>query len=375
MSVDSAHVGSAIAYHRAHPEVSIEMHVESARGSLGLSLAARRAIYLDTRYWIFLRDAAAGAAAKPIHVRLLQGIREGVVQGHWFCPLSDTTFFELIHIGDRGRRIATAEVAQELSLGVTLCPEHERVALELKNVMSAETWERAKVRSHVWLKLPYVLGAFVMKDGRFSPDDQTAIAKAFFDHQWDVTLPEVLSRLGDSGLDFPYETIANKVDALNRQHADSVGSFNATYLDEICGVLDLFKEYAADVITQMYRATGASRGPTPDEHARAEGEVYGLLRAIAKAGKGAAAFPTLHVLAKLHAAMRRDKQRPFDRNTLPDFHHAAAALVYGDAFFTEGPLRNLIQSGPVKLDDELDCAVLANEEDALQWLQVKTLLT
>jgi len=48
---------------------------------------------------------------------------------------------------------------------------------------------------------------------------------------------------------------------------------------------------------------------------------------------------TIHISACLHAAVRWDKKRQLEGNDLFDFHHAAAALAYCDAFFTENLLK------------------------------------
>lgn len=48
-----------IAAHLAYPEISLEKHVESRVVEVGQSLERRTAIYLDTKFWIVLRDCAA----------------------------------------------------------------------------------------------------------------------------------------------------------------------------------------------------------------------------------------------------------------------------------------------------------------------------
>ena len=90
---------------------------------------------------------------------------------------------------------------------------------------------------------------------------------------------------------------------------------------------------------------------------------------IAQQGRGARAFPTLHAQAKCHTAIRRDKRRQLVENDLADFHHASAAVVYCDAFFTEGSLRTLLTSGPVALDKEFNCVVISDEAEVLRYLQ------
>lgn len=342
------------------------------RHTLGCELQTKTLVYLDTRYWIFLRDAAQGVSKNPLHRTLLEVLREGVHAGDLACPISQTTFLELLHIGDVDRRLATAEMIQELSLGVTLGEERELVSNEIILALNQKSGDRIALRSAAWQKLSYVFGFPIPSDERFSKAEQLVIAKAFFDHLWDMPLTNMLRQLGQRGElpDFPYESIAQHVHSGNLEHAESVGSFKATYLDEIIGTLDLFKHVVANFIRRKAIDEGI-RAPSAQECVESERNAFQLLAAMARQGKGAQAFPTLHVGAKLHAAIRRDKLRPFRRNDLPDFHHAAAALVYCDAFLTERSLRALIRSGGVKLDTEFSCTVVADEAEAAAWIRQK----
>lgn len=63
--------GMDIAAHRANPEFSFERHVKSRVVALGRSLDGRAAIYLDTKFWIVLRDCAAGRNSDPAVQELL----------------------------------------------------------------------------------------------------------------------------------------------------------------------------------------------------------------------------------------------------------------------------------------------------------------
>jgi len=50
-----------LAAHLAFPDVSIDQHVKRRVVALGHSLDDGAAIYLDTKYWISLRDCATDA--------------------------------------------------------------------------------------------------------------------------------------------------------------------------------------------------------------------------------------------------------------------------------------------------------------------------
>ena len=80
-------------------------------------------------------------------------------------------------------------------------------------------------------------------------------------------------------------------------------------------------------------------------------------------------LPTLHVIASCHAAVRWNRGRRFKENDLLDFNHAAAALSYCDAFFTERSLQVLVTKGPLTLDKELSCEVVSDVHEAVELLK------
>lgn len=75
------------------------------------------------------------------------------------------------------------------------------------------------------------------------------------------------------------------------------------------------------------------------------------------------------MLATLHAAVRANRGRKFKPNDLPDFDHAAAAMGYCDAFFTDHKLCKLLTLPPVQLATFFGCRVLSEVRDAVQWLE------
>ena len=88
-----------------------------------------------------------------------------------------------------------------------------------------------------------------------------------------------------------------------------------------------------------------------------------LLRAFDKQD-AADVVRTLHIETSLHAAMRVDKARRFKPNDFYD-RHAAAALAYCEAFFTEGPLCDLASRRQLSLLGINVCRVATDVEDAL----------
>src|SRR5687768_135569 len=72
--------------HRQHPEVSLSQHRLNRIAELAGVVLQRKRIYLDTRYWLFLRDAELGRPQKRLHVELLDVLRTGVQSGQLLCP-------------------------------------------------------------------------------------------------------------------------------------------------------------------------------------------------------------------------------------------------------------------------------------------------
>ena len=54
-------------------------------------------------------------------------------------------------------------------------------------------------------------------------------------------------------------------------------------------------------------------------------------------------------------------------NDLDDFGHAAAALGYCSAFFTEKALRSMVTARHIKLDELYQCYVVVDVDDAVDY--------
>ena len=83
---DPANVSASIRWHRAQPHVRLDDHVRRKRIELGESLAQRHAVYLDTRYWIHLRDAQLGRTIGVEYLDLLAEVRGAVNEARRAWP-------------------------------------------------------------------------------------------------------------------------------------------------------------------------------------------------------------------------------------------------------------------------------------------------
>lgn len=358
----------------ASPEVSLDSHTRSRLLELGAMLASRKAIYLDMRFWILLRDAIR-TDGSSVTIRMLSTLRALVKSGVVFCPISDSTFFELLKQTDRSSRLATAGLIDELSLGVTLIPFKVRAGTEIAHyVHSAKpTASVYSLRELVWSKLSYVMGVSHPMHKALDGLTNLALQKAFFDHMWDKnSLVQMCTQLGEEFVhDDPlrYRQTSARLNVLNQVHASDLKSFRKTYKNELIGVLDLFAGTLAKIMASML-PYGAGALPVEGSVERLDVDRHCLsflVGALDTEG-GRKAMRSLHIKSLLHAAIRWNKKQALKPNDLFDFDHAVAAIGYCDGFFTDGPLRAMLSRRDLKLKEDFDCFVSSDVDECLQYL-------
>lgn len=354
--------------------IPLEAYIRSRQIELASTLEHKEAVYLDIKYWIILRDVVDGVKDAPIERELLSLLREGVAQGRLFCPISDSTFGELLKKADEKSREVTAGLIDELSLGITLIPFDNRAATELAHLLhSARTPNAVYPINHlVWSKLSYVMGFLHPHGAPFDPATNLAMQKALVEHMWTLSMQEMIRLIGDHAVPSleRFAALAQRLNELNTRHAMELRSFAQTYENEVHGILHAFNDVAIDIMSQMVSAENGDRPPINEDQRKDEGrQLHNLLFAAFKKDATKNALPTLNILASLHASIRWNKRQRLKPNDFLDFQHATAALGYCDAFFTERSLRALIIASHIALDQRYACHVVATPEHAVAYLR------
>ena len=127
-------------YHLPHPEISIERHFRTKALATADRILARKVIYLDTRFWILLRDVCLERSIAPLHQEMFDQLRFLVNDGKVICPINADTLTELLKQRDETTRLATAKLIDELSLGAALQSQEERVGTELMHCVQHTAW-------------------------------------------------------------------------------------------------------------------------------------------------------------------------------------------------------------------------------------------
>lgn len=360
--------------HAASPGVSVGEYVQGLMAALGDSIVDRHKLYLDTRYWIHLRDAAVGRPTHHQHGEILDRIRSLVADGLAVCTVSDVAWMELFKQVDPKTRLATADLLDELSLGVALMSEKERMVAEIEYFLThtADGGLPPIRRDRVWVKAGYVMGSLIPVINQFSPEQNRLGQKASVDVFWRVTHRELASGGSSlSGQEDRWEEAAARITAESLEHAHEIRSHQQAFSDEIAGALRAFKDEIRGLGVRHYRRiTGDQRSVPLEQAEEAAKQLVNLLSNAFKLRREIMAqhIPSLYTFAMCHAAVRWDKSRKFNSHDLLDFHHASSGVPYHDAVFTEKPLRVLVTAGNTALDKTFSCTVLSKEADVLAYL-------
>lgn len=356
--------------HRANPDVSTDAYVRLRRIELGESVLRRERVYLDKCYWIALRDAYLGTSKDLDSSRLLDALRFSVHSKRRICPISDALFLELLKQQDARTRLATAQLIDELSEGVTLGHETERVSTEIAHFLHSKIGHVVyPLAALVWSRLSYVLGVQHPCSTAFSATEERVMQKAFFDHMWDVPLTVVVSGLGTPiAPPNDYEGLATRLNENKALHAGSIKSFSQAYRAEIQGSLSIAAPIAVRVLEHIgSQSLGTKVNSSAEALQELERQAYNLLCAAIAQKEVALALPTLHIGALCHAAVRWDRGRKLTANDLFDFHHAEAAVAYCDVFLTEKPLRTLLMQRHLKVAEDFRCRIISSRGEAAEW--------
>lgn len=355
--------------------VSDEMdhYVRTRQIALARTIQPRKKVYLDTRFWISARNAVLEAHATPGERKLLHLLRRGVHAGRIVCPISESTFVEVMKQTDMATREATARLIDELSLGVSLTSGRMRTATEIAHFYHAQLGNQDlyALEELVWTRLSYALGYLHPTVAAFDVSTELRMQKDVFDGLWESDLTAIALAIGSDPRwkSHALSESAARINADIKAHQPSLVSYEQTYRDEIAGAADNYHGVVMDLIAQQAEKAGIAASPTDTPEWREFARVARNLLIVAfEKPETRKTLRSMHIQACLHAGLRWNKSTNFVANHFFDFEHATAALAYCDAFFTEGFLANLINARHIKLGELNGCRTTNKMEEALALL-------
>jgi len=357
----------------------IEKYSKSRQVELAGEIAFRKKVYLDIRFWIFARDAMLGVRTDPDSRKLLHFLKRGVADGTIICPISATTFLEVMKQPfNSKKRIATADLIDELSLGVTLMPPQVVMGTEISHWLFHRkgVQEIHPMQELIWTKVSSVLGHTYPNwpDLSLSDDEEFELQKSFFDYMWKQPLRAIIEALRDSPMPSnDFAELSAETNNQNKIWAHEMSSFKAAYDIELRGAIEVATDVTVEILHQITdQSDGWPTSASKDAQIAMEKGARNLLYNGFKKGDAKEHIRSMHIGASIHAAMRRDRERQFEPNDFFDFQHATAALAYCDAFFTEKSLRDLASRSDLDLGSINGCRTISDIGTAVSFLKALT---
>lgn len=349
---------------------TIDRYLRQKQIDLAHSIAGRTKVYLDQRYWIIARDAAAGIRTGASSRQLLHFLRRGVANGTLICPIGTSTFLELMkQTHSESRRIGTAKLIDELSLGVTMLPSQAVMGTEIHSCFLTRMGKSIyDMQELIWTKVAYVLGPIHPTLPDADAETELLIQKAFVDKMWEQSLTGMVNMIGDATQPpDEYQEIAARIDRQNAAHAYEIRSFEQAYRHELKGVAKACAPMTAEIGAHLENRSSQS-AQQHDWHVQTRMARL-LLCELMSRPENREALRSPCISATLYAASRWDKQRRFKANDLYDFDHSVCALGYCDAFLTEGPLHHLTAEPRLALAEINNCRIISDLDEAVDFLR------
>lgn len=366
MNLSEAQILANIQRHKAQPDISAYEYFRELQRTLIETTSGKRRVYLDTKYWILLRDVVLGRARNNFHTEILRLLRHLVFNKIVICPLSDAAYIEAMQQSDGTTRLATAELMDELSCGIAVVTEETRVRNELLNFFADPNAEIDTLRDELWVRTGFVLGENIPYVKEWDDSTNRFSQKSFIDLVWHQSVADFARQDHDKDSTKLIES-ADKINKKMVAHADEIRSFEQAAQAEFSGCVKQFnRELAAKVLSNQ-GIVNAKPEEVDKYQTSTQTVLFNLFRL--RPDFMLKRVPTLFIHAMCHAAIRWNKERKIDSHWLLDIHHACAGLAYHDAMFTEHPLRALLISGKMRLDQRSDTAVLSSEQDVIKYLQ------
>ncbi len=361
---------SNIENHSNNPSFSLRDYIQSKQMDLGRSLANKSKIYLDTKFWILLRNYELEPQADSSIGYLHSLLTRSVEQGKLLCPLSDAIYQEVLKQSDLRTRQATALLVDRFSDGVSLVTEDERFAQELIDAIYRLAYQDIDIHDcceMVWTRPIFALGLMIPEVKNLTAKEQLVLQKRFFDYAWETPFSDTIADLPVREGGDIYSGASVFLNEGKQNHADDHKSLKQVFIAEIQGILEAKKDLINDVLVQQYEThTGKA---VRDKDERPASLFAGFIREAIKRNKMQDYLPSIHIGAWLHAAVRWDKERKYSENDLMDFHHAMAALPYCDLFLTERSLSTLLNRSDLELAENYTCLVVHNVDEGVSAIE------
>lgn len=346
-------------FHQRHQELSVQ-------------LTAKKAIFLDTKGWVHLRQAAFGDPTCATWLPVLELLRQLTASQQIFCPVSFTTVIEVLKQSDDRTREATANLLDELSLGIGFCAPDEQIIIEVDRQARIKTGSPERDLS-VWTRTCLTFMRDRLLDMKFSLPEQFPLFEACFNEVWNTPISKFIKNLGHTPTENLTATVA-RLNSDNEAHRDEIKTFNALLESECIGAARfasrLTHTSVRPHIARKLAASGLSRflAESPDEELETQAVIAWVVEAL-QTVEGRLQLPSLFTYAAIHAQIRWMRTQKLRDNDLPDHAQVGQAIGYCDALLLDRATRNVVVAPQIRLDQLYGTRIMTTPEEFSTYLQ------
>jgi hypothetical protein len=353
-----------------------EEHLRALELKLGHEVNDKFILYLDTKYWILLRDAYIGRSQDPIHAKLLRVIYNKTKSGHIICPGHLPICIEFAKQNDYQTLQKSFEILDLFSNGYCLKSPEDRLTLELFHFFRTKTLNEEDCyhpRILAWTKPFHFSGTQLPHLPLLDKDTNTSIQIQFLDYSWNLKFSDILKTIGCSEFHKNISAInfcpSKSLNEGKLSHADELRSLKQSISTETNGIIDILAPTIERLSEWILPLNDTKYYFKDSQNTNTTTIMINMIHDHLKTQPIDTKLATIRIQSMLHAAIRWDKQRKYRDNDMFDIEHASGALPYCDMFLTENSLYSLVTRKDIKLDSLYKCKVLADPKLAYEALE------
>jgi hypothetical protein len=358
-----------LAWHRRHGvDLRAEHYLGLYRDRLVRGLGKPLLIYLDTNFWVRLRDAARGTGL-PGYEELLQRLRAMVCAREALCV---SQIYSLLEVGKQEEQSlrTTAELLDELTEGVAIASTDDLLRWECAEFIGATLQRDVTQGLCPWTKVGQIYRSDLPPlPGPASDADREAILKSSIDSLWNLSFEEAFVLLDwDTKHKLAFQLDDEVLAQLEKRKAEQLAKGFTREQVRVNEFAQQVRDRVMPVAAELLRAWHIERG-FPEGMAALLSDLHVVERSAVQQFKHRTLgqlLPGLSIMTELYALYEtdRDTRKPLTSNDWFDSSHAAAALPYCDVFLTERNLAHKLRQ-LLKIDAQYGCQVIGSLEEAL----------
>jgi hypothetical protein len=241
-------------FHRGRSEQLLCDYYVQLRLELSKKVIIKKVVYLDTKYWILLRDGFLYPEKNILATELLKLSESLFENGKCIFPISEDVFMEVLKQTDSTTLKATVDLIDKLSNGITLLSFDERFKLEVLNFWYSTTGRTVhKTKQLVWSKLPYNAGFYSFCHPNLTAKGNLELQKAHIEQLWNMSLLQMIEEIQGNSPNVDFSQLFNMTyaDMLNEgkfSHQGEANNFQQMFMNEVAGMVEVYKEDLADMM-------------------------------------------------------------------------------------------------------------------------------